>query len=67
VVVVFTDRIPPPPDLAAHVRGLFTEGELRDQYRGWSVARWEAYTLEDEHPGGVRHRHPINKIVARNV
>lgn len=67
VVVVFTDRLPPPQDLAVHMRGLFREGELRDQYRGWSVTRWEAYTLEDEHPGGVRHRHPINKIVAQKT
>jgi tellurite methyltransferase len=65
VVTVFTDRLPPPPDLAAHMRGLFKEGELREQYRDWSVSRWETYTLEDEHPGGVHHRHPINKIVAQ--
>ena len=65
VVVVFTDRLPPPPDLVAHMRGLFKEGELREWYRGWSVRSWEAYTLQDEHPGGVRHRHPINKIVAQ--
>jgi hypothetical protein len=26
VVVVFTDRIPPPPDLAPHVRGEFRKG-----------------------------------------
>ncbi|HUG01449.1 MAG TPA: methyltransferase domain-containing protein, partial [Longimicrobiales bacterium] len=56
VVVVFTNRIPPPPDLADHMRGLFTEGELREQYRAWSVNTWEAYILEDEHPGGARHR-----------
>ena len=65
VVVVFTDRLAAPPDLATQMRGLFKEGELREQYRGWSVASWEAYTLEDEHPGGVRHQHPINKIVAQ--
>lgn len=67
VVVVFTDRLPPPPDLASHMRGLFREGELRALYRRWSVHRWEAYTLEDEHPGGVRHQHPVNKIVAQKV
>lgn len=65
VAVVFTNRLPPPPDLAPRVRGLFEEGELREQYQDWLVTRWEAYTLEDEHPGGVRHRHPVNKIVAQ--
>jgi hypothetical protein len=44
-----TNRIPSPPDLADHMRGLFMEGELREQYRAWSVNTWEAYTLEDEH------------------
>lgn len=67
VVVVFTDRLAAPPDLAAHMRGPFKEGELREQYSGWSVAGWEAYTLEDEHPGGLQHRHPINKIIAQKM
>jgi tellurite methyltransferase len=65
VVAIFTDRLPPPPDLAVDMRGLFKEGELREQYRDWLVGRWETYTLEDEHPGGVHHQHPINKIVAQ--
>jgi tellurite methyltransferase len=67
VAVVFTDRIPPPPDMAGRMPGLFEEGELLEQYRGWSVTRWEAYTLEEDHPGGVHHVHPINKIVARKA
>lgn len=65
IVVVFTDRLHPPDDLAPYMRGLFREEELLDRYRDWLVDRWEAYTLHDEHPGGVRHRHPVNKIVAR--
>lgn len=65
IVAVFTDRLPAPPDLASRMRGVFREGELLDYYRGWYVEDWQAYTLEDEHPGGVRHRHPINKIVAQ--
>lgn len=65
VVAVFTDRIPSPPDLAPHTHGLFAEGELRDRYQGWEIEEWRAYTLQDEHPGGVRHSHAVNKIVAR--
>jgi tellurite methyltransferase len=66
IVAVFTDRLPPPLDLAPHMRGLFHEGELLDCYYDWKVTQWEAYTLDDEHPGGIRHRHPVNRIVARN-
>lgn len=65
IVAVFTDRLPPPPDLAPYMRGLFREGELLDCYAGWAVDRWEAYTLDDEHPGGIRHRHPVNKVMAQ--
>ena len=65
VAVVFTDRIPAPPDLAPHVRGEFREGDLLECYDGWTVERWEAYTLEDEHPGGIHHCHAVNRIVAR--
>lgn len=65
VVAVFTDRLPVPPDLAPHVRGLFHQGELRSMYAAWDVELWRSYVLEDEHPGGIRHRHAIDKIVAR--
>jgi tellurite methyltransferase len=65
IVVVFTDRLPAPPDLAPYMRGLFREGELFDCYRDWLLHRREAYTLNDEHPRGVHHQHPVNKIVAQ--
>lgn len=65
VVAVFTDSLPPPPDLAPVMRGLFREGELFACYSDWDVLVEKSYILEDEHPGGIRHRHPINKIVAR--
>jgi tellurite methyltransferase len=65
VVAVFTDALPPPADLAPFMLGLFSEGELLEQYAEWEVELHDAYVLHDEHPGGVRHRHPVNKIVAR--
>ena len=65
VHVVFTDRLPQPDDLAAFVHRPFREGELRERYVGWEIELFRSYTLEDEHPGGIRHRHAINKIVAR--
>ena len=65
VVAVFTDVIPPPVDLKDFHVGLFSEGELFEFYRDWEVLLRRSYILEDEHPGGIRHRHPINKVVAR--
>lgn len=64
VVAVFTDTLPTPEDLRPHVRGLFREGELAEIYAGWHIESFESYIKEDEHPHGIRHRHPINKIVA---
>ena len=65
VVAVFTDQLVPPSDLKPFMLGLFREGELLARYRGWRVEQSRSYVLEDEHPGGIRHRHPINKIVAQ--
>lgn len=65
VAVAFTDALPPPQDLAPFTVGLFREGELFERYDGWRTVLRRSYILEDEHPGGVRHRHPINKLVAQ--
>ena len=65
VVAVFTDRLPAPPDMAVEFVGLFSEGELSAAYAGWTIDLEQAYTLEDEHAGGIRHVHPVNKLVAR--
>ena len=45
-------------------RGPFKEGELARIYAGWRQEQATSYVLEDEHPGGVRHRHAIDKVVA---
>lgn len=65
VVVVFTDAIPPPDDLRLWMIGLFREAELFSYYSDWTVLTALSYVLDDEHPGGIRHRHPINKLIAR--
>ena len=64
VVAVFTDEVPSPPDLAPFTRGLFKPGELARRYADWRQEQTASYILEDEHPGGVRHRHAIDKVVA---
>ena len=65
VVAVFTNRIPAPPDLSDAFIGLFEEDELFNAYQDWETLLKRSYTLSDEHPGGIRHEHPVNKIVAR--
>lgn len=67
VVAVFTNSIPPPDDLRPWTIGLFTEGELFDIYSDWSVREKSSYVLEDEHPGGIRHRHSINRLIAQRT
>lgn len=65
VVVAFTDAVPPPDDLKEFHVGLFREGELFDLCDDWQIVQKRSYILHDEHPGGIKHRHPINKIVAQ--
>jgi tellurite methyltransferase len=65
VVAVFTDAIEPPDDLQPFIRGLFREGELAEAYAGWQFKESCSYVLEDDHPGGIHHRHAIDKLVAR--
>jgi len=65
IVAVFTDRLAPPPDLEPFCIGLFKEGELFTFYENWQVELRQSYTIQDEHPGGICHTHPVNKVVAR--
>jgi tellurite methyltransferase len=67
VVAVFTDPLAPPHDLEAFCPGLFREGELFTYYEDWDVQVHRSYTVHDEHPGGIRHPHPVDKIVARKA
>lgn len=67
VMAVLTNAIPPPPDLSDFFPGLFREGELYDLYEGWETILCRSYVKHDEHPGGIRHQHPMNKLVARKV
>lgn len=67
VIALFTDRIPPPSDIAPLCRGLLEEGELALRYGDWEIESFRSYTLEDRHPGGIHHTHPINKLIARRA
>lgn len=65
MIAAFTNRIPPPPDIAALCLGLLEEEELLLRYGDWEIESFRSYTLEDRHPGGITHTHAINKLVAR--
>ncbi len=65
VAAVFTDSIEPPDDLRPWTIGLFSEGEIFSAYNEWAVKERRSYILEDEHPGGIRHKHSIDKLVAQ--
>jgi len=65
VIAVFTGRVPAPPDLAPFFLGLFEEGELATLFADWHIESAEAYVFEDEHPGGFRHTHAVEKVTAR--
>jgi tellurite methyltransferase len=65
IVAVFTDSLPPPDHLALFMSGLFRERELMELYSDWNVELFHSYILEDEQPGGARHRHPVNRFVAQ--
>jgi hypothetical protein len=67
IIAVFTDVLPAPEDLKPFQVGLFREHELFEQYRDWEILLARSYVFEDSHPGGIHHRHPINKLVARRL
>jgi tellurite methyltransferase len=64
VCAAFTDSLPPPADLAPFMKGTFQEGELAELYGRWRIESAQSYILDDEHPGGIRHRHAIDKVIA---
>lgn len=65
VVVVFTDALPVPPDLSQHCIGLFAEGEIKNIYSDWAIEYFKSYDFYDTHPGGLKHHHAANKLIAR--
>ena len=65
VIAVFTTKLPAPPDMAPFLLGLYEEGELREAYAGWQLLLDRSYTFRDSHPGGIKHHHAVDKIVAQ--
>ncbi|MBN1643661.1 MAG: methyltransferase domain-containing protein [Dehalococcoidales bacterium] len=65
VVGIFTDKVPEPEDQKGLMVGLFKEGELFTYYQDWEIIESKSSVFEDEHPGGIRHKHAANSITAR--
>ena len=65
VVLVFTNRVPPSSDMEPYMVGLFTEGELYEQYSGWKIYHQSSDIFEDDHGGGIQHVHAFNRIISQ--
>jgi len=64
---VFTNRLPATPDNAPFTKSLFDVGELLKKYSGWEIIYHLEKTINDEHPGGIKHEHAKEQIVAKKI
>ena len=62
---VFTNRRPATPDNAPFTKSLFDVGELPEKYADWEILHHREYVFCDEHPGGIKHEHACERIIAR--
>lgn len=67
IIAVFTDEEPIPNDLKESMIGVFKEKEIRDYYMDWDILMFERCKFNDEHIGGIKHRHAMNKLVAKKT
>lgn len=65
-IAIFTDSIDLPPDLEPLLIGVLSDGEINNYYDDWCQELYESYEFEDEHEGGLKHRHAINKGIYLN-
>jgi len=64
---IFTNRLPATPDNLPFTKGLFNVGELPEKYNGWEIIHHLEGTFSDEHPGGIKHDHAFERIIAKKV
>lgn len=65
VIGVFTNRCPATPDNAPFTKSLFDVGELPEKYADWEILHHLEGVFNDEHPGGIKHEHAYERIIAR--
>lgn len=64
-VGIFTNRLPIAPDMESVTKSLFDVGELPAMYQDWDILNQLEYTFRDKHPGGIRHKHAYERLIAR--
>jgi tellurite methyltransferase len=64
---IFTNRLPATPDNAPFTKSLFDVGELPEKYGKWEIIHHKEGTFHDEHPGGIKHEHAFERIVAKKL
>ena len=64
-IAIFTNRLPATPDNAPFTKSLFDVGELPGKYSDWEIVHHAERTFKDEHPGGIKHEHAFERIIAR--
>ena len=64
---VFTNRLPATPDNAPFTKSLFNVGELPEKYNEWEIIHHLEGTFSDEHPGGIKHEHAYERIIAKKI
>lgn len=64
---IFTNKLPATPDNAPFTKSLFDVGELPEKYREWEIVYHLEGIFSDEHPGGIKHEHAFERIIARKT
>ena len=64
---IFTNRLPATPDNAPFTKSLFDVGELPKKYNKWEIIHHLEGTFSDEHPGGIKHEHAYERIIAKKL
>ncbi len=66
IIQLFTNVVPPSPDIEPFAVGLADDKEIESVYQDWHILQLKSYTFQDEHPGVPVHFHSSNKIVVQN-
>ena len=66
-IEIFTNRLPATPDNAPFTKSLFDVGELPKKYSDWEIIHHLERTFHDEHPGGIKHEHAHERIIAKKI
>ncbi|MFF7144088.1 class I SAM-dependent methyltransferase [Streptomyces nodosus] len=67
-IASFNTLVPIPADLRAFMPDPPSDStELREAFAGWDVVFARSHVYDDEHEGGVRHTHSIDRFILRKA